>query len=169
MSRKFQPYQTFDSGTKTSQKVLWHSNGNISGMHRSLFHPLATVRHRMWAGPETNKTEHNKKHKGAFREYAKSPNTVKTLIHTFVNKNIVKTENLPVMFIILNVVVMCLHVGTTKYLNIKFWLQQILAFGNPACCILFVNCGYNPLRSRTVQWTLKYSCMPLTVADENTV
>jgi hypothetical protein len=25
----------------------------ISGVHRSLFHPLATVRHRTWAGPET--------------------------------------------------------------------------------------------------------------------
>jgi hypothetical protein len=29
---------------------------SFSGMHRSLFHPLATVRHRTWAGPETNKT-----------------------------------------------------------------------------------------------------------------
>jgi len=26
-----------------------------SGMHRSLFHPLATVRHRIWAGPEKEK------------------------------------------------------------------------------------------------------------------
>jgi len=24
---------------------------SIWGVHRSLFHPLATVRHRIWAGP----------------------------------------------------------------------------------------------------------------------
>jgi hypothetical protein len=28
----------------------------VSGVHRSLFHPLATVRHRMWAGPEEKKS-----------------------------------------------------------------------------------------------------------------
>jgi hypothetical protein len=31
------------------------SVASVSGMHRSLFHPLATVRHRMWAGPEKKK------------------------------------------------------------------------------------------------------------------
>jgi hypothetical protein len=33
---------------------------SVSEMHRSLFHPLATVRHRTWAGPETKETEQNK-------------------------------------------------------------------------------------------------------------
>jgi hypothetical protein len=33
---------------------------SVSGMHRSLFHPLATVRHRMWAGPETKEIKQNK-------------------------------------------------------------------------------------------------------------
>jgi hypothetical protein len=32
---------------------------SIRGLHRSLFHPLATVRHRIWAGPENiqNRTQ----------------------------------------------------------------------------------------------------------------
>jgi hypothetical protein len=34
----------------------------VTEVHRSLFHPLATVRHRMWAGPGTKETEKNKKH-----------------------------------------------------------------------------------------------------------
>jgi hypothetical protein len=29
----------------------------------------------MWAGPETNETEHNEKHKCAFRDCAKAQNT----------------------------------------------------------------------------------------------
>ena len=52
------PNQIYDSRIKSV--CLGQNNGNISGMHRSLLHPLATVRHRMWAGPETNKTKHNK-------------------------------------------------------------------------------------------------------------
>lgn len=30
---------------------------SISGMHRSLFHPHATLRHRIRAGPETKQTK----------------------------------------------------------------------------------------------------------------
>ena len=54
----------------------------------------------------------------------------------------VKTGNLPVMFVILNVLVMWLLVGTTKYLNIKFWLQQFLALGNsPLMSMLNIMCS----------------------------
>jgi hypothetical protein len=34
---------------------------SVSEMRRSLFHPLATLRHRIWAGPETKETEQNEK------------------------------------------------------------------------------------------------------------
>jgi hypothetical protein len=39
-----------------SQKMVLQDNSVI---HRSLFHPLATLRHRIWAGPER---EREKKH-----------------------------------------------------------------------------------------------------------
>ena len=66
------------STPKALQKVLWR-NGNISEVHRSLFHPLATVRHRMWAGPETSRTNHNNKKntKAHFANIRKRQNTVK--------------------------------------------------------------------------------------------
>ena len=100
---------------------LGHNKGNISGMHRSLSHPLATVRHRMWAGLETNKTKKKRVSRlCANAEHCKNTNKYSLQIRTNM-----KTGN----YLLSSYLQFHGDVSSCRYneeLKILFWLQYTI-------------------------------------------
>jgi len=90
--------------------ILWLNNCNMGGgeIHRYFFHPLATMRHRIWAGPEK-------------RPKKKTKTTIsKTATNIFFgNKNNVTAGHLPVLSVLLHFAVICLLIYSVEF---KCWI-----------------------------------------------
>jgi hypothetical protein len=106
---------------------------SISGVHRSLFHPLATLRHRIWAGPakETKKQ----------LQYEHQQTDI-------VSMNKINTQGLPLLLVLLPSLL-----NTDLHLNIKFLNQYAVRCNIPDHGRRTIECTVCLLQLSALKWT----------------